>query len=371
VPKRADGRPTVGLVIIAKGDEASTVIARAIVSAKKIGVDCTTVVCDAQDKVAEVSRHLGADVFIRPSPKVDWEQGYGIIAGARNEALTIAERRTDFVLIIDADDWVEGELPTDMTADGYEMLVHDGGMVYPRIQLFRCGRGFRYHGIRHEHLVMGGQIQRTPALRYFRGHSSYGWQDQDSAEVKYSTHAKDLTKWMIDHPDDARAQFYLARSYQDAGRVPEAIVEYEKRLGMMNGWDEERFYSAFQIGLMAMRKGEDPTHALLRAHEIRPTRAEPLVVLAQWHRDEKRKHFSTAYAFAQRAAAIPMPNDGLFMQTSIYEFEAVAELAICAYWVGKKAESLEIFRKIAATCAPQHKKWAENMVAMCAREVAA
>src|SRR3984957_18508138 len=371
VPKRADGRPTVGLVVIAKGDEASTVIARAIVSAKKIGGDCTTVVCAAQDKVAEVSRHLGADVFIRPSPKVDWEQGYGVIAGARNEALKIAERRTDYVLLIDADDWIGGELPKELTADGYEMLVYDGGMVYPRIQLFRAGRGFRFHGIRHEHLVMGGKIERTGSLRYYRGHSSYGFQDQDPPEVKYSKHAKDLTKWLIDHPDDARAQFYLARSYQDAGRVAEAIVAYEKRLAMTNGWDEERFYSAFQIGLMAMRKGEDPTQALLRAHEIRPTRAEPLVVLAQWHRDEKRKHFSTAYAFARRAAAIPMPNDGLFMQAAIYEFEAIAELAICAYWVGNKAESLEIFRKIAATCAPHRKEWADNMVAMCAREVAA
>jgi predicted O-methyltransferase YrrM/tetratricopeptide (TPR) repeat protein len=370
VPKRADGRPTVGLCMIAKGDEASTVATRAILSAKRLGVDAITVVCDASEKVAEVARTLGADVYLRDSPKIDWELGNGVITVARNEALGIAERRTDYVLIVDADDWYEGALPEVLTHDFYEVAVHDGGMRYPRIQLFKSGKGYRYGGLIHEQLMAVGSFARATTLRYMRGQSVYGYQDRDPPAVKYSKHARLALKWLVDHPDDARMQFYLARSYHDAGRLDEALLEYEKRIAMMNGWDEERYYSAFQIGLIMGQQGKDPTAALLRAHELRPTRAEALVSLAQWHRDDARKNFSTAYTFARRAAEIPHPpGDALFINEWTYQFEALSEWAICAYWVGKKDEALTLFQEVLKRVPPDRRKWAETMIMTCRREL--
>lgn len=370
VPKRADGRPTVGLCMIAKGDEASTVATRAILSAKKLGVDAITVVCDASERIAEVARHLGAEVYLRDSPKIDWDLGNGVITVARNEALAIAERRTDYVLIVDADDWYEGSLPDQLTHDFYEVVVHDGGMRYPRIQLFKSGLGYRYHGLIHEQLAAVGSFARSTTLRYMRGYSTYGYQDRDPPSVKFSKHARLAQKWLVDHPDDARMQFYLGRSFHDAGRLDEAVVEYEKRIGMLNGWDEERYYSAFQIGLIHIQQGKDPTHALVRAHEMRPTRAEALVSLAQWYRDDARRQFSVAYAFARRAAELPHPpGDALFVNANTYEFEALGEWAICAYWVGKKDEALTLFQEVLKRVPPDRRKWAENMIMTCRREL--
>ena len=367
VAAREDGRPTVGLLVICRGDEAATVIARAIVSAHKI-VDCTTVVCDASEKTAEVARHLGAEVFIRQSPKVDWERGIGVIAGARNEAIALAEMRTDYVLVIDADDSVEGTLPDKLEADGYEVWITDGNLTYPRIQLFRSGMGYHYEGIRHEGLVIQGRLERLTMLTYHRGHSSYGFQDQDPPAVKYMKHAIDLQQWLLRHPDDGRAAFYLARSYHDAGKWEEAVRAYERRIEIAGGWEEERYYSAFQIGMLRKEHGQDPTQDLLRAHSMRPTRAEPLVELACWHRDDARKQYSLAYMFARRAAELPMPSDGLFLNKFIYTSGALAEMAICAYWAGYREDSVRLFEDVARR-APDRARWAESMAEMCRREI--
>ncbi len=370
LPARSDGRPTVGLCIIAKGDEAATVVTRAMVSGKKAGVDCVTLVCDASDATADVGRALGADVFIRPTPAHDWDRGIGWIAAARNEALAIAERRTDYVLCVDADDYFEGTLPTTLDRDAYEVSISDGGLQYQRLQLFRSSLGARYHGIIHETLVgVAGAVGKLTDLRYHRGHSSYGAQDQNPA-IKYSKHAHLATKWLLDHPDDTRMQFYLGRSYQDAGRLDEALTAYAKRIEMMGGWDEERGYSAYQMGLILMQQGKDPTSILLKSHELSQHRAEPLVALARWYRDDARRQFSSAYAFARRAAEIPMPVDGLFLIPSVYQYEAEGEVAIAAYWLGRKQEALERFEALAPRVPAERKHWIAEQIAICRRDLA-
>jgi tetratricopeptide (TPR) repeat protein len=363
VPPRADGRPTVGLVLIAKGDEASTVIARAIVSAKLL-VDCTTVVCDGGPNVLEVCRALGAEVHIRPDAKADWETGRGVIAQARNAAIAIAEKRTDYLLVLDPDDTYEGSLPEKLELDAYEIMIHDGAMRYPRVSLFKSGTGARYEGIRHESLTFNGTSAPLPSLVYRRNFSTLGYQDQDPPKVKFAKHAKDLNKWLLDHPDDSRAAFYLARSYQDAGMLDEAIVAYEARI-KLGGWLDECYYSAFQIGQIQGQKGIDPTSAYLRAHEFQSHRAEPLVCLAQWHRDEKQKHYATAYLFARQASALPLPVSGVFVNAHTYQWQALAEHAICAYWAQRLQESRELFGQVRERCPQSAKDWASNQIAMC------
>lgn len=371
MPARADGRPTVGLVLIAKGDEVNTVATRAIRSAQKAGVDCVTVVCDAQDAAADMARSLGAEVVIRPTPSHDWDKGIGWICGARNDALQIAEPRTDYLLIVDADDWFEGTIPSVLDHDAYDVTIHDGGLQYQRIQLFRSSLRWRYHGIIHETLqVQGsGPIGRLSTLTYRRGSSSYGAQEGDPA-VKYSRHAQLARKWLLDHPDDARMQFYLARSLQDAGRPEEARVEYAKRLAMRQGWEEERSYSAYQIGLIQMASGQDPTSALLHAASLGVPKAEPFVALARWYRDDARTQFPVAMLFAQQAAAIPQPASALFTQPWIYQFEASAEVAICAYWLGMKHDALTRFDALLPKVPPERRAWCESQIAICRRDLA-
>jgi tetratricopeptide (TPR) repeat protein len=346
IAARADGRPTVGLVMIAIGAEASTVVARAIVSALKM-VDAVTVVIDPAgggEQTAEV-------------------------AGARNEAVAIAERKTDYVLMLDADDTLEGEMPSELTEDIYELFVHDSNVVYRRMQMWKSARGFRYEGIIHETLSAAGTVGRIPGLKYMRRFGG-GHQDSVPASVKYMRHARLVAKWLVDHPDDSRAQFYLAQSYRDAGRPDDAIREYEQRIGMTGGNDEERAFSAFQIARITKEQGKDPTTAYLRAYELRPSRAEALCDLAVWLRENDRKRFALAALIAKKASELPMPeSEALFVEPAVYEWRALDEYAINVYWTGDKRASMEAYEKLRSRVPDWYKPHIETMLAMCKREL--
>ena len=92
--------------------------------------------------------------------------------------------------------------------------------------------------------------------------------------------------------------------------------------------------------------------------------------VASWYRDETRRHFGMALMFAQQAAAIPQPTQALFTQPWVYQFEAAAEVAICAYWLGHKQEALERFEALLPHVPAERRQWAESQIALCARELA-
>ncbi len=80
-----------------------------------------------------------------------------------------------------------------------------------------------------------------------------------------------------ENPDDARAVFYLARTYFDVGRFPEAIGMYARRVAM-GGWDEEVWHAHYMMGVAQIRLAqfEEGRSTLMAAYHRRPSRAEPL-----------------------------------------------------------------------------------------------
>jgi hypothetical protein len=376
-PKRADGRPTVGLVLITIGNEAQTVAARAVVSAFKM-VDAVTVVIDPHgggEQTAEVLQHIGADVYMRPSPKIDWERGIGTIAGARNEALAIAESKTDYVLMLDADDTLEGKLPDVLDKDFYEVMIQDGGIQYPRVQLWRSALRNRYEGIVHEvprPTVMRGNLtlERLTTLTYHRRFGG-GHQDSVPREIKYGRHARLLEVWMAMHPEDSRGQFYLGQSYRDMGPMgwEKATTAYERRIEMQKpgqGFDEERAFAAVQIARIIRESNKDPTAAYLRAYEMRPSRAEPLYELAVWLRLEDRKRFALGRMVARQASEMPFPSaDHLFLDSTIYQWRALEEYAVHSYWSGDKKEAARVYDELLVRTPDWNKEHIAKMRALC------
>ena len=373
VPARADGKPTIGLVLLAKNE--SPIVARAARSCAA-WIDCVTVLVDSEttDDTADLARALGAEVHIRPYA--------GSLAETRNEALAIAEQRTDYMIVVDADDMVEGPRP-DLSdgLDCYELMIRDGTASYPRVQLLKSKTGFRYDGcdrgckmnIPHEFLNRPGATCRPmPELIYRRlggvkGVS--GWQDQAGARDKYLRHARDLMKHHLVHPEDTRTVFYLGQSYRDAGEPAESRVWYRKRAGM-GGWDEEAWYSSYQVALLTELLGEDPVAAYLVSHEQRPSRAEPLMSLARWYRDDKRKQFNSAYAFARRAAELPLPpTERLFVAPSIYAWEAKVECALAAHYTGRQDEAIGLLEGLRGVVPDSG--WLERTIGLCVAKRAA
>lgn len=72
----------------------------------------------------------------------------------------------------------------------------------------------------------------------------------------------------------------------------------------------------------------------LQAFCARPTRAEPLIKLAQYYWNKHKPH--TAFLFCARAVQIPYPDqDILFIEKDLYDFVRYDLLGRCAWYVGQ------------------------------------
>lgn len=369
VPARADGKPTVGLVLIAKNE--NPIVARALGSCAS-WVDCVTAVVDAEsnDGTAELCERMGAEVHVRPYA--------GSLAETRNDALRIAEQRTDYMLLVDADDLIEGKRPEVLDKDVYDLMIHDGGIQYPRGQLIKSRRGFRFSGcdrgckmnIPHEYLEGPGAVYGgiLPDLKYrrmggIRGVS--GWQDQAGFKAKYLRHARDLGRHYVEHPDHLRTIFYLGQSYRDADEPEQALPWYRKRAAMQP--DEEGWFSQLRVAELVFQLQEkkgvpgDPVEEWLKAYEMRRQRADPLVALAVYYRDDKRKQFERAYIYAKMAASLPQPEgEHLFLVPDIYVWVAKTELALTAHYTGRHDEAVKAMQAVLTVCPDDKRQWAQE-----------
>ena len=143
---------------------------------------------------------------------------------------------------------------------------------------------------------------------------------------------------------DARSRtFCLAQSWFDAGQFDKALEAYRRRAGM-GGWSEEVFYSRYRAAACLEqlgRPGSEARAAYEACFREHPYRAEPLARAATLARDADC--FAEAYVLARRAARIPKPGaDALFVETADYEFQALDEQAIAAYYCGFPDEAFDL-----------------------------
>lgn len=267
----------------------------------------------------------------------------------RSEALALAQGKSDYIWMMDADDTVIGTPEfRNLTADVYYMLIRDGGINYWRRQLFRDGVPWFYKGVLHEFPHCDEPVTEDRLYGDYYIHSRrLGARNKDPE--KYAKDAEVLLAHVTENPDDDRSVFYLAQSYHNHGDFENGRIWYAKRAAM-GGWEEEVYYSMLRVGECLSALGApwaEVENAYLRAWEFRPQRAEALHALAFRLRTQERYHLG--YMFARQAAEIPLPEeDRLFVDTDVHAWRALDEQAVCASWIGKATETFDLCRRLLA-----------------------
>ena len=108
----------------------------------------------------------------------------------------------------------------------------------------------------------------------------------------------------------------------------------------MGGWDEEVWYSLYQVARLHQRLGFAwalVLDAYLRAYEFRPTRVEPIYQIARCYREHGQYHLG--YLFSRAVFDTPYPEDLLFIEKGIYQHELALEYALCREQLGKRASA--------------------------------
>ncbi|MGB3917855.1 MAG: glycosyltransferase [Thiothrix litoralis] len=284
----------------------------------------------------------------------------------RSEALELAANKADYILFCDADMALEvhdQHWKQHLEADAYlvNQRAHGGLLVYPNIRLvngrLEGDRRFRYWGVTHEYC---DSIEPFLATRErHNGILMLDFADGGAKSDKYERDAHLLQEQIaqlqaletaspaereaahqsgiLRHAPNliSRSTFYLAKTWRDNENARQAISAYQQR-AQMGGWEEEVWYSLFEIARLKERLGdpeEEVIRAYLDAYENRPLRAESLHHLARYLRQKER--FAQAYLYALAASDIPMTDDLLFVARNVYEWQAKDELAIAAYWIGR------------------------------------
>ena len=258
-------------------------------------------------------------------PFKDFEQ-------ARNAALDAARAssgRFDYLLLTDADMElvVQDERFREQLKQPAHLVRQVSGIAYDNVRFVRRDLPARYIGVTHEYLdtcgAPGGRLDGV----WFDDH-----EEGSNREVKASRDMKLLRGGLKKEPKNARYMFYLAQTLKDVGRFAQAIRWYERRIEA-GGYPEEVWYAAYMIAWCARELGQHDRFvaAALRAHQMRPTRAEVLHLLARHHRE--RGENELAALFAETGARIPMPEgDRLFLEPYAYDFGLRHELAIAGYY---------------------------------------
>ena len=272
------------------------------------------------------------------------ERPWRDFAHNRTEALALARPLADYTLIIDADDTFvvpAGFWLPPLDADSYTVDVDFGPIRYQRPQLVRSALGWRYEGVIHEYLVCEDARTSGSLPLVLRIH-------QDGARRRdpetYSKDAALLERAIAEETDAfrlARYTFYLAQSYRDSGQGEKAVPSYLRR-AEMGFWDQEIYCSLLYAGRLMQAMGRDAADVLDvfgRATRTVPTRAEALHASALVCRGLQR--YGEGHAFARRAAELDIAASGLFVEAWIYDYGALDELAVNAFWAGHDRECLD------------------------------
>lgn len=269
----------------------------------------------------------------------------------RNLALEAAKNKADYILFMDADDYVvwQDDLGFHgLTEAVYQLTMRHNTLVYSNIKLLRSQVAADWRGVLHEGLYVDEfcPVEYQAANCYISS-TREGARNQDPD--KYIRDAEILEQGLKEEPDNSRYRFYLARSYLDADQYQQALENFKKRAAM-GGWEEEVYYSLFSIARCYQLLNYDKAHiieAYLKAFYYRPSRLEALYQAVRLCREHE--FYNLGYQLAKLITHIQGSDDLLFVHHEIYNWRFLDELAVCAVNCGHRAEARGIIAHLIAS----------------------
>lgn len=231
--------------------------------------------------------------------------------------------KTDYVFMIDADEVLEYKdgnnikrFKNSLNKDYYFIKMLAGNISYFLPRLTSNRNQYQYIGVTHEYLNCSGDAGEAPDLNIKQINDS----SRRLANEKFLDDARLLKSALNQETDNelkARYTFYLAQTYQSLGNLKEASEYYNKRTDM-EGWDEEIFYSYYQLGKIEEIKNSNACALFyLKAFDVKPSRVESLCALRDYWQSKGKSNL--AKLIQNTIITIPKPSSGLFVEESKYE----------------------------------------------------
>lgn len=318
----------IGLAMLTRDEERS--LPAALVSALPIIDTFTLVDTGSTDRTVDVARAI---LEAEGLPGRIVERPWVGFAHNRTELLDTARGTADYHLCLDADLTLETAHPLDLVdADAYRVrFAGPFEMWLPLVLKDAVPWQWTWRGAAHAYLDMppDATCGDLPGLTLHETRPASPRAD------KYQRDAEALEAEI-----SPRTLFYLAQTYRDLGHKREAADLYRLRIRHSAANPEETFWACYQEALLRLEVDgfAAGVAVLLEAWQRRPSRAEPLWVLAREHRT--RGLVWPALLFAERAASMALPPDRGFVLRWVYDWGARMEHGLCLQAVGRTEDAV-------------------------------
>lgn len=257
----------------------------------------------------------------------------------RTEVATLTRDKADYTLMLDGDMTVclNNFNKEELIADAYDIQIN-WGIIYNLPLLLNNRLEWKSIGYVHEYWQTEGMKSRTLLKTITINHNG-----NTKERRKGFDDINLLLEGLKNEPNNTRYMFYLCRTYLDLKEYEKTIEWGEKRIAA-GGWNEEIFHSMLNI-LTAKINLQIPFGEILeymfKIHFYSPNYSEPLYLVLRYCRISRL--YNIGYYIGKIAEKIIMPtNCTLFVDREIYEYKIKDELSICAYYIKKYQESLEL-----------------------------
>lgn len=264
----------------------------------------------------------------------------------RTELLIESRSICDFSLMLDADDYVSGQLPSlDLNSNGYLVPCELGGILFYRPHIFNSKCNWKYQGSVHEY-VIGGEAVKTEMSLVIHTRCE-GIRSKNP--TKYLDDAL-LLERILSAPsseDYDRNVFYCAQSYRDAGLLESAKRYYSLRI-TLEGWHEEVYMSYLNLIRMADSSKEILALAWKGVQCNNQRKDIPYYVL-KWHRQRDifiEEVFGLSYLYVDNKISHLF----LFSDIDAYSWSYYDEIGLYAYYTGRKKLAQHMFRRCLSSC---------------------
>lgn len=269
----------------------------------------------------------------------------------RNQVLDHAYKKTDYVLMFDADDAFVGTvvLPPVMTEDAY-LFKFGQGITYTRPAMFSNLKKWKYIGVLHETLDVPSNEQRKASLvegKYYINSGRTG--SRNNNPRKYQDDAELLERALVVESNEilkTRYMYYCAQSYRDCREIDQSIRWYTACLDTTLN-SNDKYVSTIELGRLHLEKNQFDLAQLYwcRSVQYDSERIEGIVLLME--KLFEQRNFILIHALYHRFKGYSRTQSYKpFYIEGLYDYMLEAYNSIAAPSVGDLASGYECAKKV-------------------------
>jgi glycosyltransferase involved in cell wall biosynthesis len=321
------------------------------------------IVCDtgSTDRTCEIVTEFFKEKNIPGELFIDEWKGFD-----KNKTLMFerAYNKTDYVLHLDADDFIVGEFNPlwvyDLCEDKYNFNYVRGSCKFITSSLYNNRLKWIYIGVAHN-IIKCIDKSNINVSNYFTKFDMYVDNNERGARKfdpnKYFHDALKLKdqffETLYDDPHDLtnRSVFYTAQSYMDSGYLKEAIQWYRLYTKLKHTWIEEEFESYVRIGrcMIGLNLEEELIQTQFhKAIELFPDRAEPYFCLGKYYNNHSRTEMGYKYLKEAKNKNLDEVSKKYVLFINKYNYGKYVndELSVSCYWTNRGNEGFALLNEI-------------------------